>query len=383
MKLAVVTETFPPEVNGVARTLVHLIAGLEEAGHEVLVVRPRQRLEGGARDGDERSLLVTGWPIPWYREMQFGAVRPRRLVRLWREARPDLVHVATQGPLGVAASRAARRLGIPWTATYHTRFDLYGEHYRLANLQGMIRSYLRWFHNRAARTFVPTRRLAEELTAHGFERVTPARRGVDTELFAPRRRSAALRERWRAGEGTPVVLHVGRLAPEKNVELAIEAFRRIERYRPDARMVVVGDGPRAAALGRANSDLIFTGVLHGDALAAAYASADLLLFPSLTETYGNVVAEGLASGLPVIAFDEAAAAELIVAGENGMTVPPGDDEAFVRISSSFARLPLVIWRAFGSRARRRMETHGWSAAVEEFSQQLLGVAAGCDLPVAA
>ncbi|NWG30665.1 MAG: glycosyltransferase family 1 protein [Rhodocyclaceae bacterium] len=331
LDLALVTETFPPEVNGVAMTLGRLAQGMAERGHHVRLVRPRQPVEkrGLLANGD---LLTAGLPIPRYPELRFGLPATGQLWKAWRERRPDIVHVATEGPLGYSALSAARRLGIATISSFHTNFHSYSRHYGLGWLRRGIVRYLRGFHNRTAATLAPTATLAEELAAQGFRNVRLLARGVDTALFNPARRSPALRLRWEARPKEPVCLVVSRLAPEKNLELAFEAFAAIRAEWPDARMVCVGDGPSAATLSRRHPEVLFCGMRTGEELAAHYASADLFLFPSLTETFGNVVAEALASGLPVVAFDLAAAGQLIVDGRNGWRVPPADERRFIELA---------------------------------------------------
>ncbi len=336
LRLALVTETFPPEINGVAMTLGQLATGLAARGHRLRVVRPRQPGEaGGLQPGGD--LLLPGLPIPRYPDLRFGLPAAGELRRVWRAQRPDVVHVATEGPLGFSALSAARRLGIPVISSFHTNFHSYSRHYGIGWLRRGIAGYLRWFHNRTAGTLVPTAALAAELGAQGFRGVQVLSRGVDTRLFAPTRRSAVLRMQWEARPEDPVCLVVSRLAPEKNLELAFAAFKAIRAERPNARMVCVGAGPAAAALVRRHPEVLFCGLRTGEDLATHYASADLFLFPSLTETFGNVVSEALASGLPVVAFDHAAAAQLIADGRNGWRVPPGDATGFIATSRHAAR----------------------------------------------
>jgi glycosyltransferase involved in cell wall biosynthesis len=336
LNVAIVTETYPPEVNGVAMTIGRLAEGLVARGHRACIVRPRQPDEPEAPPEDQT--LVPGLPIPRYPQLRFGLPAPQHLRSTWLQQLPDVIHIATEGPLGLSALAVARQLAIPVLSTFHTNFHSYSRHYGIGWLQGRIESYLRWFHNRTAATLVPTSALAEELTARGFRNVGVLSRGVDTALFNPRHRSTALRESWGAGPDDLVVLIVGRLAPEKNLGLALEAFAALQRQRPAARMVVVGDGPLREPLSRRQPGCRFTGVKQGEELAAHYASADLFLFPSLTETFGNVVCEALASGLPVVAFDSAAAGSLVMSGRNGMCVPSGDSQAFVAAASRLASL---------------------------------------------
>ena len=331
LHVALVTETYPPEINGVAMTLGRLAAGLAERGHRVRVVRPRQKNEtaGVLPDG---ALLTPGLPIPRYPDLRFGLPVAGQLRRAWLAHRPDIVHVATEGPLGFSALATARQLGIPVISTFHTNFHRYSRHYGIGWLRRGIENYLRWFHNRTATTLVPTAALATELGAQGFRTIRVLSRGVDTLLFNPAHRSAALRKAWGVQPDDPVCLVVSRLAPEKNLGLAFAAFTALRAERPNVRMICVGDGPQAEALAHRNPDVRFSGMRQGKDLAAHYASADLFLFPSLTETFGNVVSEALASGLPVVAYDHAAAGTLVVNGYNGWLAPPGDPAGFIAAS---------------------------------------------------
>jgi glycosyltransferase involved in cell wall biosynthesis len=328
LSLALVTETYPPEVNGVAMTLGRLVGGLEARGHRIRIVRPRQKDEKVGQE-THNQLLTQGLPIPRYPELRFGLPAAGRLRKSWLTQPPDILHIATEGPLGYSALSLARNLSIPVVSTFHTNFHSYSRHYGIGWLHGRIESYLRWFHNRTAATLVPTRALSDALTQQGFRNVGVLSRGVDTRLFHPGRRCATLRSYWGAQENDPVAIVVGRLAPEKNLGLALKAFSDLRSIHPRTRMVFVGDGPLRKPLERRHPDCHFAGNRHGEDLATHYASADLFLFPSLTETFGNVVTEALASGLPVVAYDCAAAADLIVNGQNGFLAPPGNAASFI------------------------------------------------------
>lgn len=333
LRVALVTETFAPEVNGVAMTLGRMVDGLRQRGHGVQLIRPRQhRTDNPPPELGLEQIVVPGLPIPRYPGLRFGLPNGRTLHRLWSVQRPHIVHVATEGPLGWAALNTARRMGIPVSSTFHTNFDAYSRYYGIGWLRGGIIRYLRHFHNKAETTLVPTRRLADTLQHNGFENVGVLSRGVDTRLFSPTRRSNALRQRWGVAPDDLVVAYVGRIAPEKNLGLAVTAFDAIRKTVPRARMLFVGDGPSAAELRKRNdeqSPYLFVGMRHGEDLAEHYASADLFLFPSLTETFGNVTTEALASGLAVVAFDYGAAGELIHDRDNGRLVPNGASTAFV------------------------------------------------------
>ncbi|MDP1651952.1 MAG: glycosyltransferase family 1 protein [Rhodocyclaceae bacterium] len=336
LSVALVTETYLPEVNGVAMTLGRLTEGLAARGHRVRIVRPRQKHEATGRLPDGQ-LLTPGLPIPRYPDLRFGLPAGDRLHSAWLERMPDIVHIATEGPLGYSALMAARRLGIPVLSTFHTNFHSYSRHYGIGWLRRGIEGYLRWFHNRTAATLVPTAALARQLGEKGFRDVRVLSRGVDSNQFNPARRLSLLRLQWGARADDLVCIVVGRLAPEKNLALAFAAFEAIRTERPNARMVCVGDGPLARTLARRHPEVHFCGARHGAELAAHYASADLFLFPSLTETFGNVVTEALASGLPVVAFDHAAAGELIDNGHNGLLATPGNAGAFIAASRKLAR----------------------------------------------
>jgi glycosyltransferase involved in cell wall biosynthesis len=328
MHVELVTETYPPDVNGVALTVQSLEKGLRELGHEVGVIRP-ERDDDSAR-GDASVMLVEGAPIPRYPGLRFGLPAGRRLTARWSVQRPDAVYIATEGPLGWSALRACRRLGIPVATGFHTRFDDYVGRYGAGFLSPWVFSWLRRFHNRADATLVPTLELQEALTQQGFRHVLRLGRAVDTSGFDPGFRDASLRAAWRAGPEAPVVIHVGRIAPEKNLPLAVRCFRELQRQRPDARFVWVGDGPARSALQAANPDFIFAGVRRGEELSRHYASADVFCFPSLSETFGNVTLEAMASGIATVAFDYGAAREHLCHGAHGAAVPFGDENAFVR-----------------------------------------------------
>lgn len=328
LAVALVTETWRPEVNGVAMTLGRLVDGLRARAHRVEVVRPRQTGDAGG-DPHGPHLLRPSLPIPRYTGLRLGLPSSHVLRARWRRHRPDLVHVATEGPLGLSALRAAHSLGIPVSSGFHTNFHEYSGHYGIGALRGPVEGYLRWFHNRTRCTLVPTEVQRDALARAGFRGVRTLGRGVDADLFHPRHRSAALRAEWGAGDGALVALLVSRSAPEKNIPLAIRAFRALREAVPGALMVIAGDGPERARLASANPDIRFIGNLPPAALAATYASADLFLFPSMSETFGNVVLEAMASGLPTVAFAYAAPALHLRDGVDGRLVPYGDADAFV------------------------------------------------------
>ncbi len=371
--VTIVSETFPPEINGVANTLRHLCQGLMQRGHRVTVIRPRQQHEskGHFKSAGEALFthehVVSGCPLPGYADLRFGVATPGRLRRLWVADRPDAVYIATQGPLGVSAASAARQLGIPASSGFHTNFHSYSRYYGVGALERLLCLYGRWFHNRTTITLVPTRKMQQATRAMGITATGIWSRGVDCRRFTPHNRDAALRESWGLAANDRAVLYVGRLAPEKNLRMAVPCFERIRGLHPQARFVLVGDGPLRRQLAQRHPDYIFAGTRRGDDLARHFASGDLFLFPSKTDTFGNVVLEAMASGLAVVAFDDAAAAEHIRHEENGMKVPLDQDEAFIDSALRLADQPTLLNRV---RAQARLDAleQSWAAQIEQFEQ---------------
>ncbi len=324
MRYALVAETYPPEINGVALTVHSLETGLRARGHDVTLIRPRR---AGETRPDPHQQLTSGMPLPRYPGLRFGLPTAGRLRREWTRHRPDAIYVATEGPLGWSALRAARALGIPAATGFHTRFDLYMRDYGLPLLQRPALAWMRRVHALGQATLVPTTELRDALQALDFDAVVRLPRAVDCGLFYPARRDPALRASWGVHGDAPVVLHVGRIAPEKNLQLAVRAFRAIAEVRPDARFVWLGDGPEREALAAAHPDFIFCGVRRDEDLARHIASADLFVFPSRSETYGNVTLEALASGVPTVAFDYGAAREHLRDGMHGAAIADRGDTA--------------------------------------------------------
>ncbi len=271
MRILVATDAWRPQVNGVVRTYERLAEELPKLGAEISFLVPTQF----------RTL-----PCPTYPEIRLSLVTPGAVARHFEETQPDFIHIATEGPIGLMTRRYCRKMKRPFTTSYHTRFPEYVSA-RLPIPESWGYSFQRRFHNGGAAILVATPSVEADLAARGFERIMRWSRGVDVDLFRPR-------DVRLFGEG-PVFLYVGRVAVEKNVK----AFLDLDL---PGRKVVVGSGPQAASLARAHPDVLFTGPKEGEALAQAYASADVFVFPSLTDTFGLVLLEALASGVPVAAF---------------------------------------------------------------------------------
>ena len=369
LRICVVTETYPPEVNGVALTLERCVQAMRARQHEVVVVRPHQ----DAVPAQGQDVLSRSLPIPGYPGLRMGLPAGRRLRRMWQSWRPDLVHIVTEGPLGWSALSAAQAMRIPVVTDFHTNFHSYGRHYGWGWLTHAIYRYLRHFHNQANVTLVPTRGMRERLATDGFRRLEVVARGVDSALFNPQRRDPQLRAHWGLGASDLAVLHVGRLAAEKNLPLVFDAFTAIRRLEPRARLVLVGDGPaRLNVRAEADTPIIRAGVRRDEDLATHYASADLFLFPSLTETFGNVTLEAMASGLAVLAYDYAAAGEHVIHGESGWLAPFDDRAAFLQGAELLASSPALRAR-LQSGAVDACARLGWQRVMDDLELALVRI----------
>ena len=365
MKIDIVTDTFAPDVNGVAMTLGRLTEGMKRRGHRLHVIHTGEF----AKPGETCSASI---PLPGYKEVRVGLPEPFKLRTRWLKKRPDAIYVATESPLGKSALKAANALGIPVATGFHTNFHQYMEQYRMGGLQPVAMAYLRRFHQRADCTLTPSQEVVDKLVAEGFHNVYLLGRGVDTELYHPEKRCEALRAKWGASLGAPVAVMVGRVAAEKNFDLAIKAFEQMRQAVPDMRCVVVGDGPLREKLAEKHPWVNFTGVQLGEDLARHYASADVLLFPSETETFGNVLLEAMASGLATVSYDYAAAALHVRAGENGFKADKGDAAGFVK--NAVMALSVRPNHELRVAARETAAALGWDEVVGEFEFRLAEIA---------
>ena len=365
LNISVVTETFPPDINGVAHTLSKMVNGLQLNGHDIWLVRPRiEKKELAQNRQGFNELLVKGMPIPFYKQLRMGLPAKKELHRLWSHKRPDVVHIATEGPLGWSALQVAKKLKIPISTDFRTNFHAYSSHYGIGWLSGAILSYMRKFHNAADATMVPTEQLAQTLSSAGFERLHVVPRGIDTQLFSPSKRDPALRASWKADSDTIVMLYVGRLAVEKNLELVLQTYAMAKQQSVKAKLVLVGDGPMRHELEQSFADVIFAGFRTGEDLAAHYASADMFVFASQTETFGNVTLEAMASGLAVVAFNHAAAGELIQNGVNGMLAAHASDIHFEMAAQTLLNRPELM-AYVRQQACISAQSMGWDTIVKK------------------
>ena len=368
MRICLVTETYVPEINGVAKTLERLVNELDSRGHHIHIVRPHQKNEVNITK--HVHTRVTGLPLPGYRGLQFGLPAANKLKVSWTKNRPDIVYVATEGPLGWSAVKVANKLNIPVISGFHTNFHSYSQHYKLGWLKKIIFSYLKNLHNKTLCTLAPSPEVIDYLKSRGINSSELFSRGVDTEIYSPVHRSEELRENLGIDKNAPVALYVGRLAPEKNIDLIIRAYQEMKQLAPELRLLIVGDGPLLNQLKVQHQDIIFAGMQVCNSLSEYYASADVFLFASETETFGNVVLEAMASGLVVIAYDYAAVKMHINNKVNGIAVEPGNPDAFCHLAARLIRHPEDV-NSMRRMSRIKAEQIDWKNVIDNFEKVLV------------
>lgn len=360
MRVTLVTETYLPQVNGVSRTLSQLVRVLRDAGDDVQVVHP----DYGSAAASENDVLVRSEEIPFYREVRLPMPPFGRVHDAIARFAPQIVHIATEATLGLSILRLALREKMPVVSSFHTNFDQYTDHYRVGWLKRGVWRYLRWFHNQTRETYVPSRASIQTLERRGFERLVLWPRGVDCSLFRPDRPDReALRSRLGFQPEHVVVGHVSRIAVEKNVDYLAAALERLIAIHGDqVRILIVGDGPERAELEtRLGPAARCVGFKTGPELADHYAACDLFAFASVTETFGNVILEAMASGLPVVALRAGGPAEIVVDGETGILLSPSDSPETMSnaLSSLVTDKPMRIRMSQAARAHAERQT--WHA----------------------
>jgi phosphatidylinositol alpha 1,6-mannosyltransferase len=365
MRVAIITESFPPDVNGVAHCVVRVAELLAARGHQPLVIAPKPpRTKRSQREQKDSGpfpypvVRVPAVPLPGYPSFRLG-LPSRRLRNALIKQRTEVVHLASPVVLGAHGARVARRLGLPMVAVFQTDLPSYAHAYRLGRPgEAAAWRWLRRIHNRAARTLAPSTVTATGLLGHGIGDVWLWGRGVDTARFDPARRSAEVRARL-APDGEVIAGYVGRLAPEKHVEL-LAGITKL----PGVRLVIVGAGPAEASLRQQMPDALFLGERRGDDLATIYASLDVFVHSGPYETFGQTLQEAAASGLPVVAPAAGGPLDLVEDGVTGYLVPPGDADAFPAAVARLAADPAAR-AAFGAAGRQKVLGRTWPALTEE------------------
>lgn len=327
VRIALVSDTYTPQVNGVTTVVGRIVDVLRQFGHDVVVVAPRYPGNGVTPSPGE--LRIPSAAFPPYPAIRLSVPQFGTVARFLDAFEPDVVHVATEGPLGLTGRRYAVRHHVPLITSYHTNFPQYARHYGAGIAEPLVWKWLRWFHRPAVLTQTPGEAVRDELERRGIGRPVVWGRGVDTWHFHPARRSVGWR-RWLAGgDDTAIVLHVGRLAPEKNIDVLAAAWSAArERVGQRATFVLAGEGPETRRLLTQLPWVRQLGFLDRDRLADLYASADICVLPSRTETCGLVALEAMASGLAVVAADAGGFRESIAHGRSGVLVAPDDVTGF-------------------------------------------------------
>ena len=364
LRVALVTSSYNYIADGVALTLNRLVGYLESHGVEVHVFAPIADRPAFAHKGT--IVPVPSIPLPGRPEYRLALGMAGYVKRQLLDFQPDIVHIAVPDLLGHAAAKLARRHRIPVVASYHTRYETYLKHYwYLAPLEGLLKSILRRFYGACREVYVPSESTREALLADGLkDNFKPWPRGIDTKRFTPIKRSVSWRARNGIGEDELVILHVSRLVREKRLDTLTTALNQIT---VPHRVVIVGDGPDYDFVTQELPQAIFTGFLTGADLATAYASSDIFVFPSDSESFGNVTLEAMASGLPCVCADATGSRSLVVDGETGFLAPADDAEAFARHITKLAG-DRDLRRSMGEAARARALTFGW----DETMARLLG-----------
>ncbi len=324
MKIAIFTDTFSPQINGVTKTLDRLLEYFEQKGIDYLVFAPDTPAQQ-ASCFQKKIRRIPAFNFLLYPELRISVPNYYSIKRQLNQFKPDLLHLITPFNLGLNGFKYARDHQLPFVASYHTNFSQFLAYYNLKFLENPSWHFFRWFHNQAEQNYCPSQSTLEELTAQGINNLKIWGRGINPKLFSPEKRSCAWRKKYGLEDKT-TVLYVGRLAPEKNIKLLIDSIKQLNKnYYDQTIFLLTGDGPSYQELRQQSPDnVIFTGYLTGETLSAIYASADIFAFPSVTETYGNVILEAMASGLPVVAFRAGGVKENLRDHYNGLACPEND-----------------------------------------------------------
>ena len=369
MRIAIITENFLPKLDGVTRTLARLLQHLQNNGHQVLLLGPESGMDTYA--GAE-VIGTAGVPFPFYPELKFNFFRPLFLRRLI-EFQPDIIHLVDPVILGATGLAAAQLLHIPLLSSYHTNLSAYCEYFGFSLLTKPMWYYNRFLHSQCALTFCPSLSTAAMLRLQGYSHLRIWPRGVDTTLFHPARRSEALRSAWLAAREQPenkrILLYVGRISWEKNLDLLVQAYQQVDTQH--CHLVMVGEGPALTEIQQklATYPVTYTGYLIGEALATAYASADIFTFPSHTETFGQVVLEAMASQLPIVGLLSEGVCDLVNDGQTGLLLNGHRLSEEQKVNGYIENITQLItdqhlWHNMSHAALLEAQKYSWHEAME-------------------
>ena len=374
LRVALVTSSYNYIPDGVALTLNRLVGYLERQGVEVLVFAPVADRPAFTHQGT--IVPVPSLPLPGRPEYRLALGMAGYVKRQLLDFQPDIIHIGVPDLLGHAALALAQRHGIPAVASYHTRYETYLKHYwHLAWLEGFLTGALRRFYGQCREVYVPSESTRAALLADGLkDNFKPWPRGIDTARFTPDKRSREWRSRLGIGGEELVILHVSRLVREKRLDTLTAALKQVGAPH---RVVIVGDGPDRPFVERELPHAVFAGFLRDEALATAYASSDIFVFPSDSESFGNVTLEAMASGLPTVCADATGSSSLVVPGETGFLVSAGDAGGFARQLTLLAQDD-ALRRRMGEAARARALTYSWEETLARMLGYYRALLAGTD-----
>jgi glycosyltransferase involved in cell wall biosynthesis len=380
MRIAYFTESLPPLTDGVSRTLSELRKSLISEGHEFIFFSPF----APEPDAWERKVIeIISVPFPFYTKYRFSLPFFHDIRCHLDKFKPDLVHICSPFLLGMAAYDYARSVGIPAVNSYHTRFVSYLKYYGHGWFEPFGWRYLRWFYNQADLNFIPSIATIDELRSRGFKNLALWERGIDTSRFSPVFADLDLRRRW-SPDGDPIAIFVGRLVREKDIEILIDAYHILIGRGIKLRLVFVGEGPMRDEIAQQLPDAVMAGFLEGSELARAYASADIFAFPSTTESFGNVVLEAGASGLPSVVAAEGGVMNLVVDGITGYIARPKDAIDFADKMAPLLKDNLLR-NALGTKAIEHVSKKSWkntnNSLFENYSKLLRGSSMNIDSPL--
>ncbi len=356
MKVAVFTESLPPSTDGVAKTMTRLRQSLVTKNIESLFISPFQP-EDSLWEGS--VIKVSSVPFIFYSDYRVGLPLMQNITEILDRFRPDIIHAASPTPLGYTAVNYARKRNIPAVSSYHTNFVSYFKYYGFQSLENFGWSFLRSFYNRFSRIYAPSKSTADDLESRGFRNVELWQRGINLERFSPSFRSEQLRKQAGISD-EPVLLFVGRIVKEKDIDDLVKATGILKRDGYRFKMVFVGNGPMLPQLERECPDAVFTGYQYGESLARWYASADIFTFPSTTETFGNVILEAQASGLPVVGVNQGGVADLIQDGSTGFIAGANNPESFAARLKQLLDNP-VLAKQMGNNGRLVVKDNSWES----------------------
>ncbi len=363
MRIAYFTETFLPKIDGIVITLTHLFDYLAQEGHESILFAPSGSIEHYAATPVSRHRSMK---TPFYPELRI-ATPIARVEKKVLDFKPDLIHLVNPTSLGIAGLRVALKHSIPVVASYQTDVSGFARRWKMGVVSEPVFQFYKFIHNRADINLVPSNFTRKQLVAKGFKRLTVWPGGVDLERFSPKKRTAKWRKKLTGGEdGKVLALFVSRLSREKRVDLLLPIARDI----PGLRLAIVGDGPDRRRLERIfnNTPTVFTGYLRGEALAQAYAAGDLFVFTGAEETYGNVVVEAMASGLPVIAPNSGGVVDLVDNGKTGLQYPSESPERLFKAVKKLAGDPALL-KQMGKAGYKKAQTQSWQNSFDTLFAQ--------------